>query len=375
MRRRPRPAHWIVHATVALAVVLWSLPMLGLFITSLRSGEEVAASGWWTSLAPATRQGMVRAEGAWVETGGRFRQQGRVFGAGTGEVLAFGISSKAPAAFVADSTADLPDGGRLGVRKDGSYLLTSDRPPSEAGQRIFFAARTQATLTLQNYRQVLGSGGFLRSLVNSVLVAVPSTLIPMLIAAYAGHALAWLRFPGRRLLVIGLVGLMVVPLQMALIPLLSFHNNIGQAIEVDAKTYIGIWFVHTGFALPLAIHLLHKAMAALPREIIESARLDGLSDHRIFTRIVLPLSFPALAAFGTFQFVWTWNDLLVAMVFLGPQDERLVLTGKLLNLIGSHGGEWEILAASTFVSIALPVAVFLGLQRFLVRGVLAGFSR
>jgi len=226
--------------------------------------------------------------------------------------------------------------------------------------------------TLANYAGVLGAAGLGRSFLNSMTVAVPATVIPILIAAFAAYALAWMRFPGRGLLIAAVVGLLVVPLQMALIPLLSLYNCLGQAFGFDPKTYIGIWLAHTGFGLPLAIYLLRNYMAGLPREIIESARVDGANDFEIFTRIVLPLSFPALASFAIFQFLWTWNDLLVALVFLGAGDDRLVLTGRLVNLLGSRGGDWEILAASAFVSIAVPILVFFALQKYLVRGLLAG---
>jgi alpha-glucoside transport system permease protein len=150
------------------------------------------------------------------------------------------------------------------------------------------------------------------------------------------------------------------------------YNCIGAFFGVPAKTYIGIWLAHTGFGLPLAVYLLRNYIAGLPREIMESARVDGASDFEIFMKIVLPLSFPALASFAIFQFLWTWNDLLVAMVFLGAQDSELVLTGRLVNLLGSRGGNWEILTASAFITILVPLAVFFTLQRYLVRGLLAG---
>ena len=159
----------------------------------------------------------------------------------------------------------------------------------------------------------------------------------------------------------------MVPLQLALIPLLQFHNAIG-----IGKGYLGVWLAHTGFGLPLAIYLLRNYMVGLPRDIIECAKVDGASDFQIFTKIVLPLSFPALASFAIFQFLWTWNDLLVALVFLGTDDSKLVLTARLVNLMGSRGGQWEILASSAFVSIAVPLLVFFSMQRYLVRGLLAG---
>ena len=214
--------------------------------------------------------------------------------------------------------------------------------------------------------------GLGRSFLNSATVAIPSTIIPILFAAFAAYALSWMQFPGRALLIACVVGLLVVPLQISLIPLLTLYNAAGQKFGFDPKSYIGIWLAHTGFGLPLAIYLLRNYMAGLPREIMESARVDGATDFQIFTRIVLPLSFPALASFAIFQFLWTWNDLLVALVFLGPQDDKLVLTGRLVNLLGSRGGDWEILAASAFVSIAVPILVFFALQKYLVRGLLAG---
>ncbi|MEP3303123.1 MAG: carbohydrate ABC transporter permease, partial [Roseibium sp.] len=181
------------------------------------------------------------------------------------------------------------------------------------------------------------------------------------------YALAWMQFPGRALLLAVVVGLLVVPLQMSLIPLLRLYTDVG-----IGKSYIGIWLAHTGFGLPLAIYLLRNYIKGLPKEIIESAKVDGASDFEIFIKIVLPLSFPALASFAIFQFLWTWNDLLVATVFLGNNEDQLVMTGRLRELLGSRGGNWEILTASAFVSIAVPLLVFFSLQRYLVRGLLAG---
>jgi alpha-glucoside transport system permease protein len=159
---------------------------------------------------------------------------------------------------------------------------------------------------------------------------------------------------------------------MSLIPLLQLYNTIGGFFGVSAKTYLGIWLAHTGFGLPLAIYLLRNYISGLPKEIIESARVDGANDFEIFVKIILPLSFPALASFAIFQFLWVWNDLLVATVFLGNGENELVLTGRLRELLGSRGGNWEILTASAFVSIAVPLTVFFTLQRYLVRGLLSG---
>ncbi|MCF6303214.1 MAG: carbohydrate ABC transporter permease, partial [Devosiaceae bacterium] len=168
------------------------------------------------------------------------------------------------------------------------------------------------------------------------------------------------------------VGLLVVPLQMSLIPLLRMYNGIAGITGGSAKTYLGIWMAHTGFGLPLAIYLLRNYMVGLPREIMESARIDGASHFKIFTTMVLPLSFPALASFAIFQFLWVWNDLLVATVFLGNTEKTLVLTGRLRELLGSRGDNWEILTSGAFISIIVPLIVFFSLQRYFVRGLLAG---
>ena len=166
--------------------------------------------------------------------------------------------------------------------------------------------------------------------------------------------------------------MLVVPLQMSLIPLLRLYNQLGAAMGIESKSFLGVWLAHSAFGLPLAIYLLRNYIAALPRDIIESARMDGASHYQIFTGIVLPLSLPALASFAIFQLLWVWNDFLVALVFLGKAPEHIVLTIKLNDLLGSRGESWEILTASAFVSIAVPVAVFFSLQRFFVRGLLSG---
>ncbi len=203
---------------------------------------------------------------------------------------------------------------------------------------------------------------------NTLTVVIPATIIPILVAAFAAYALAWMDFPGRALLIAAVVGLLVVPLQLALIPLLSLHNAIG-----IGKGYLGVWLAHTGFGLPLAIYLLRNYMVGLPRDIIENARVDGATEFQIFIKIILPLSFPALASFAIFQFLWTWNDLLVALVFLiDSSGQTTVMTKQIVELLGTRGGDWEILATSAFVSIAVPLAVFFAMQKYLVRGLLAG---
>ena len=369
------PLIWLVHISVLLLVLLWTLPTAGLLISSLRDKDQLAVSGWWTALSTSTQNLVFRAPGAdaQVEKDGKFVISGNLLEGQSGEVSAFGFSSREPTAFKPGETAELNDGERLTVQADGAFEIVSDQAmEGTRGQRIFYTAAVPPRFTFDNYREVMRAEGIGASFINSLTVAIPSTIIPILVAAFAAYALAWMKFPGRAILVAVVVGLLVVPLQMSLIPLLKLYNGVGAFLGVPAKTYVGIWLAHMGFGLPLAIYLLRNYMAGLPREIMESARVDGASDFDIFVKIILPLSFPALASFSIFQFLWTWNDLLVAMVFLGTGKNELVLTGRLVNLLGSRGGNWEILTASAFVTIIVPLIVFFTLQRYLVRGLLAG---
>ena len=363
---------WAVHISVFVLVALWLFPTVGLFVSSFRTGDQISSSGWWAALSTQESQlPAVRVEGEEMPTGDLFVIEGELL-AGDNTVSAWGTSSREPQAFEAGDTVDLGDGQNLTVTEDATFTFTST--VSTEGTRlprVFLTATSPPEFTFDNYREVLTSStagaGIMQSFINTLTVSIPATIIPILVAAFAAYALAWMEFPGRALLIATVVGLLVVPLQLALIPLLQFHNAIG-----IGKGYLGVWMAHTGFGLPLAIYLLRNYMVGLPRDIIENARVDGATEFQIFVKIILPLSFPALASFAIFQFLWTWNDLLIALVFLGADDESLVLTGRLVNLLGSRGGEWEILATSAFVSIAVPLVVFFAMQRYLVRGLLAG---
>lgn len=371
------PLLWVVHLSVFLLVLLWTLPTIGLFVSSLRDKDQLAVSGWWTALFSSEQNEIGRAhgpdtqvlkDGLYVISGNILQEEDK-----KGTLIAFGWRAQEPVAFKAGEIADLGKDGKMTVNSDGSYTISQ---PTEwtgsRGKRIFFTVVSQPIFTLDNYREVMTAEGIGQSFVNSLTVTIPSTIIPILIAAFAAYALAWMHFPGRAVLIAVVVGLLVVPLQMSLIPLLRLYNGVGSFFGVPAKTYLGIWLAHTGFGLPLAIYLLRNYISELPREIIESARVDGASHFDIFVKIILPLSFPALASFAIFQFLWVWNDLLVAMVFLGNTEDQLVLTGRLREMLGSRGGNWEILTASAFITIIVPLGVFFTLQRYLVRGLLAG---
>ncbi|KQZ93897.1 alpha-glucoside ABC transporter permease [Mesorhizobium sp. Root157] len=365
-----------VHLAVLVFVVIWTIPTLGILVSSLRDKDQIVASGWWNSVVSSsqTEAGRLPPASAQVEKDGKFFLEGNIFGDGpVRSISAFGVRSAAPTQYEAGVVADLGEGVTLQLNADGSFAMASPKAfEGERGQRVYFASSAPPRFTTENYETVLFSEGIGRSFMNSLTVTIPATVIPILIAAFAAYALAWMRFPGRALLIAVIIGLLVVPLQMSLIPLLKLYNGVGVFFGVPVKTYLGIWLAHTGFGLPFAIYLLRSYIAGLPREVMESARIDGASDFEIFVKIVLPLSFPVLASFAIFQFLWVWNDLLVAMVFLGTEADQIVLTAKLNALLGSRGGDWEILTTSAFITIIVPLIVFFSLQRYFVRGLLAG---
>jgi alpha-glucoside transport system permease protein len=367
---------WTVNITVIFLVVLWLVPTVGLLVSSFRDRDAITASSWWLSPFPIEQNFRVRAAADTANpTDGGFTITGNIADlveAETGqtdaiELLAFGGTARAPGAFEPGSTAELSKDRTLTVAQDGSFSYFSPeeitRDPS-----IYFSMSKPPSFDLGNYRQIMASSGMDVAFINTLTVTIPATIIPILIAAFAAYALAWMNFAGRGLLIAIVVGLLVVPLQLALVPMLKLHNQVG-----IGQSFLGIWMAHTGFGLPLAIYLLRNYMVGLPRDIIESAKVDGATDFQVFTKIVLPLSFPALASFAIFQFLWTWNDLLVAKVFLPSNSESWVMTVKIADdLLGSRGGDWGILAAAAFVSIAVPLIVFFTMQRYLVRGLLAG---
>ncbi len=372
------PSRFALHFAVLVIIILWTLPTAGLLISSLRDKNQLAASGWWTALTSADRNqvGRMKGKADQGEKDGKFVIEGNLFegaDAVSGKVSAFGTKVQNPGANPAGSTVELEGGQTLTVNADGTYVLTSPTAfENDRGGRVFYISSQPPRFTVENYETVLFSQGIGRSFVNSLTVTIPATIIPILIAAFAAYALAWMKLPFRGLIIAIIVGLLVVPLQMSLIPLLKLYNAAGTFMGVPSKTYLGIWLAHTGFGLPFAIYLLRSYIAGLPKDLIESAQIDGANDFKIFRRIILPLTFPALASFAIFQFLWVWNDLLVAIVFLGSGDDQLVLTGRLNALLGSRGGNWEILTASAFVTIIVPLTVFFSLQRYFVRGLLAG---
>ena len=264
-------------------------------------------------------------------------------------------------------------------------LVTSFRPAGQVSSTGWWTVFLHPSFTASNYHTVLFEGagfgvsdGLLPYFINSLAITIPATLFPLAIASMAAYALAWVKFKGSTALFFIIFALQVVPLQMSLIPLLQFFSggaHIGTFTIFPTlnlgNTYVPLWTAHTMFALPLAVFLLHNFIAQIPRDLIEAGLVDGASHFRVFRTIVLPLAAPALASFAIFQFLWVWNDLLVALTFAGGSG-RAPLTARLAQLSGSFGGRWELLTAGAFIAIIVPLAVFFSLQRYFVRGLLAG---
>jgi alpha-glucoside transport system permease protein len=254
-------------------------------------------------------------------------------------------------------------------------LITSFRTRSDIANTGWWESLSTLNFTLDNYDQVLGGADMGSSFVNSILISVPATIIPLFIGSLAAFALSWIRFPFRDTIFLAIVALMVVPIQMSLVPVLIFFRNMGDFLANDKAlitgSYMGIWLAHSAFALPFCIFLLRNFFITLPRDLIEAARVDGASNFRIFWKVVIPLSVPALASFAIFQFLWVWNDLLMALVFV-QESSLLPLTVRISQVQSTYGVEWHLLSAGAFVLMAVPLVVFFSLQRYFVQGLLAG---
>ena len=261
-------------------------------------------------------------------------------------------------------------------------FISSFRPEEDVKSTGWWTVFSDPAFTLKNYQDAFSGGssneGLSTNLINSIVITIPAVLIPISLATLAAYAFAWMNFKGRDLLFVAVFALQIVPIQVTLVPLLSLYVNPPFNLmplagrDAPAGGLYELWLSHTIFALPLAIFLLHNFMREIPGELIESARVDGAGHVQIFSRIMLPLMMPAIAAFAIFQFLWVWNDLLVAMVFLGSGSDQLVLTGRLVSLLGTQGDNWELLTSGAFISIIVPLIVFFSLQRYFVRGLLAG---
>jgi len=360
-KNQKRLGKLVVNVSLFIIILLWTIPTVGIFVSSFRNRDDIATSGWWNIFPYRDWQAVkkdIDPNTLGQDVNGVMTIEGAT---GTFEQFRAGIQT--------------PNGERvtwIGNKRIGTV---------EVQKQVW---TVDWNFTLDNYKQVLGGQTFkftkpdgsvetvpgdnmTRAFLNSLSVAIPSTLIPILIAAFAAYAFAWMKFPGRRWMFILVVALLVVPLQIALVPILRDYNK----LHLNG-TFLAIWLAHTGFGLALATYLLYNYISTLPRDILESAFIDGASHFTVFTRLVLPLSMPALASFAIFQFLWVWNDYLVALIFLGGNPEFELVTQRMAAIVGSRGSEWHLLTAGAFVSMLLPLLVFFSLQRFFVRGLLAG---
>ena len=368
---------WVVHITVALLVAAWLAPTLGLFVSSFRTRDQISVSGWWTAFFTTEQNEVLRAtdpDDFRRADGDVFTVSGNLFGEGSSKkIILWGTKSRASDVYVPGEVADLGDGESITVQANGDYVWRgNDDQLSGRGQRVFVTVRAPPEFTLENYHWMLfdkrNPHSLWQAFLNTLTMAIPSTIIPIVMAAFAAYALAWMNFRGNALLIAAVVASLAVPPQVALIPILRLHVDIG-----IGKGYLGIWLAQSAFTLPFAIFLLRNYMAGIPREIIENAKLDGATDFQIFIRIILPLSIPALASYAIIQFLWVFNDLLGPIVFLiDNTGDTMIITQAIIRMLGTYGGRWELIAAGAFISMAIPLAVFFTLQRYFARGLLAG---
>ncbi len=385
-----RIKNWLSHAPVHLILigmcVIWLLPTIGLLVTSFRPFQDINRGGWWAALTP-TGQSAYNAscaschgsDGKKIAAADLSKPEAMASYQRSFSLLALmkkqingsphlGNNPMPSAQQAADIVVYLK---RLSGT-DAHPILTFDNYidalvgyRGTTSYRADCAAGTQSTDLYCDLRDLSNPRGMGRAFLNSLAVAIPSTILPILFAAFAAYAFSWMHFRGRTWLFALLVGLQIVPLQMTLIPISRLYAEIGLS-----GTFLGIWLFHTGFGLPYAIYLMRNFLGSLPRELFESIYLDGASHWTAFWRLALRLSVPAIASLAIFQFLWIWNDLLVALVFLGGAHP--VVTYQISNMVTSHGSGWHLLTAAAFLSMLLPMIVFFGLQRYFVRGMMAG---
>ncbi len=381
-KSQKRSQSFVVNFVLIIICVIWMVPILGILITSFRPSEDIFRTGWWSVFPHRTEM-----------------EIGRILLDPSVDVEGI-ITLNADSAKIVRKTNDgeeLDYDGAPIFGLSGTFDEFRKGIETEDGVRVVWKGNKRSrelsihdhrwagfdtNLTLKNYKDVISGknisytdaegrtitrtgnnlgGAFL----NSLAVTIPGTIIPILIAAFAAFGFAWLEFPGRNLLFTIVVALLVVPLQIALVPILKDYVNMGLN-----GTFLGIWLAHAGFGLPLATYLLFNYISTIPRELLESAFIDGASNFTIFLQLILPLSVPALASFAIFQFLWLWNDYLVALIFLGERNKTVTIA--VAQLVGEKGQDWHLMTSAAFVSMILPLVVFLALQRYFVRGMMAG---
>lgn len=356
-RTKRKRGKTIVNLVLGVICLLWLIPTLGLLISSFRPASDILQTGWWNVFP--------HREWTNAET----------------IQLSKDIDLREPIEVQGQTYSD--DELKAGVLSDDQRLIWENRRArtlnvQEQGWEF------KPALTLENYENVLSGKeyklkladgsesiqkgtGLSQAFWNTLTIAVPATVIPVLIASFAAYAFAWLRFPGRKTLFVVIIAMLVIPLQVALIPVLKDYTALGLN-----GSYLGIWLAHTAFGLPLVTYFMYNFISQLPKDLFESAFIDGASHFTIFSRLILPLSVPALASIGIFQFLWVWNDYLVSLIFIGNQPSVQVMSMKIADLVGSRGNDWHLLTSAAFISMLMPLAIFFLLQKYFVRGLMGG---
>ena len=396
------------HTVLALIVLIWVVPFIALITTSLRSELASKTSGFWTAFTPTelghrfSTHDKGATEPALVLTGNIFERlnlKEESFPI-TGMVKSVLFKGRIPDPDNPDKTKLIrklvPVGEAMDVRggaftfaANGDFTWRFSTPTLPRPKKLDVFIDQEPVFGAEAYEEVLFENKHVpNALISSFIVTIPATIIPITIAAFAAYAFAWMRFPGRDWLFVIVVSLMVVPTQLAFLPILQGFSGIASwaaalnswmtdcettnSCEVASKSFASLWITHTAFGLPLAIYLLRNYIVGLPRELLESARIDGANHLQIFTKLIVPLSVPALASFSIFQFLWVWNDLIVAL-YIGPNNsDDLVFPIRLQQQLGTFKDQLHLLNASAVISMIMPVLVFLAMQRYFIRGLLAG---
>jgi alpha-glucoside transport system permease protein len=377
------PTHFII----IFMILVWVVPTFGLLVTSLRPSQSINTSGWWTVMSPprgsseftqycaechgVNGDALPNANLTNPELVSQFPRSIQLLNTLNSEINGqphMQNIALPEAQAAADIAVYLKNISGIDIVPRFTFDNYIDALVGYRGTSTYQKDCAAGTASLDlacNASDLLNPRGMGRAFINSLLVTIPATILPILFAAFAGYAFAWLDFKGRFLLFAILVGLQVVPLQMTLVPISRLYAQLGLN-----GTFLGVWLFHTGFGMPYSIYLMRNFLGSLPRDLFESAYLDGASHWTAFYKLVLPLAMPAIASLGIFQFLWVWNDLLVALVFLGGTTP--VMTYQISNMVTSLGAGWQLLTASAFLSMLLPMIVFFALQRYFVRGMLAG---
>lgn len=374
------------HVSLILICAVWLIPTLGLLVTSFRPLQWINTSGWWTAFSyPGSRDFRENCASCHGNDGKAIASADLTnpdliskFSRSTHLLLALEKEFDGQPHMGGQTVPDAQAAAKIltylrnrsGVSQVPLFTLNNyiDALMGYRGTKTYIedcAAGTQSVDLNCDASDLLNPRGMGRAFLNSLAVSIPATILPILFAAFAAYAFAWMEFRGRQALFGILVGLQIIPLQMTFIPISRLYAQ----LDLNG-TFLGIWLFHTGFGLPYAIFLIRNFLGGLPREVFESAYLDGASHWTAFTKLAIPLAVPALASLGIYQFLWIWNDFLVALVFLGGQNP--VMTYQIANMVTSLGSGWQLLTAAAFLSMALPMVVFFSLQRYFTRGMLAG---